>query len=99
SPADLRSFPTRRSSDLIALHACRELEGVALLSRGSEGLDRQPVGARREIVEKRRSLPALGDRRAIGEDHGSGALDVSLRRVGLRSEEHTSELQSLAYLV
>src|SRR2546425_8724414 len=42
-------------------------------------------------------------RRGVGEGHGivDAVVDVLLDRpdVGLRSEEHTSELQSLAYLV
>src|SRR5205823_14544296 len=73
------SFPTRRSSDLLA--ARRDADAA----RAHE----------RRLLRRGRGLAQLagaGDRRLAGAD----ADHVWHRR---RSEEHTSELQSLAYLV
>src|SRR5205823_12382184 len=96
-PPDLQPFPTRRSSDL-------ELDALFKLAlRGRVGVERGPVEVRadrelREIV--------CGS----GADSNSDPSWCSGRRrwrwrvralhdVPQRSEEHTSELQSLAYLV
>src|SRR5205814_3733487 len=87
APRDLPSFPTRRSSDLAADPGVRA-EAVRVLHERrahADGGHRTPHGA----VRGRREGPGRepGDRRA-GE---------TLR--ALRSEEHTSELQSLRHLV
>src|SRR5437762_10592854 len=81
---DLHSFPTRRSSDLRS---------------GSEGdpgprselRDAQSTGGVREAA----GLDPRGDPR-IGAYH---RVPAQRHAPGLRSEEHTSELQSPMYLV
>src|SRR5690606_40875651 len=93
----LRSFPTRRSSDLLSDDLERQLvddlvvvgaratDDVALLEDGQRDLDR------------RRLLTAgVGEQRQRkgGADDGR-----DLKRPPLRSEEHTSELQSRENLV
>src|SRR5205823_14245068 len=88
-PRDLRSFPTRRSSDLVV--AGREVEeAVAAFAVGGEGA--RDVGALDRHSGARESK-AGGVSDAAGDD---SSRDLSQ---GRRSEEHTSELQSLAYLV
>src|SRR5205823_14027162 len=98
TPHHLRSFPTRRSSDLLHQrgHPVRD-ELVERLDVVREAADdharavafvepeRKPLQMAEELVPE------------VGED----ALADPARQVGLhiRSEEHTSELQSLAYLV
>src|SRR5262245_62273731 len=83
SPRHLHPFPTRRSSDL-------ETEG----HRGQGDVLRRGTG-----IQERQHLPTL-------ESHGDlGPLEVGAdqddrRGIGQkRSEEHTSELQSLRHLV
>src|SRR5205823_13446935 len=87
-PRYLHSFPTRRSSDLRA-------PSIA-------------TGKRRACRHKAvRSAPALGARRGAGSDPGQWPdrpcrphrLHHMATVLARRSEEHTSELQSLAYLV
>src|SRR5205823_12088961 len=80
---DLPSFPTRRSSDLPDIWA----EGVRFpaLKLVEKGTKRRDVEYM--MAANSRTPTFLGDLRAQ-----VGATE-------LRSEEHTSELQSLAYLV
>src|SRR5205823_12889999 len=95
---DLPSFPTRRSSDLGA-HG--EL-GCVQLRHGRFLLERRAV-----LLEPRRVIHEVLGRldfgRHVGEremhtlEAGDGLAELPASRV--RSEEHTSELQSLAYLV
>src|SRR5690606_41846065 len=91
----LHSFPTRRSSDLIANIVCVRLELAlvesnaitALKLKAGEGInagDPRP----RQLVENQRAFAR----------HGRPAVVINLRtaeiEVNVRSEEHTSELQS-----
>src|SRR5205823_12330784 len=82
-PPDLHSFPTRRSSDL---------EDVAHVLAPSD----QRVGDQLAVT-----APGHGFR--TQDRRGSGPRELPQPRQRLlepgRSEEHTSELQSLAYLV
>src|SRR5205823_9293021 len=96
-PSALHSFPTRRSSDLrdsaLALDNTLRHTGLEdqpfLLRDRFQALGRLLVGGRLEHI------------------HGAALADGEVELVGLRrgqdedrrSEEHTSELQSLAYLV
>src|SRR5205814_9252380 len=84
---ELHSFPTRRSSDL-ARSVCRPHAASAGERKASEhhGPLRATLRNRR-----RRGLPGLS---------GHLRLRAVVRaRAGSRSEEHTSELQSLRHLV
>src|SRR5205823_13349856 len=90
----LHSFPTRRSSDLV-------LDPVLALEVGRAGQDALAVEqdrvehlhhAGRGRVEGRAGLEQV-------DDLGAALARPLDDRVDARSEEHTSELQSLAYLV
>src|SRR5205823_14414388 len=95
-PAPL-SFPTRRSSDLRAKRAVRDLVFVSV--EGGDGRDGLANDAERGRQIERHPSFTRGDEqfgqpdavRGVGEHGEIGAAE--------RSEEHTSELQSLAYLV
>src|SRR5205823_9231296 len=84
-PRDLHSFPTRRSSDLDARPARR-----LPLVREPE-LHGRARAADGEVAADRLHAPSVSLVRDLGRDRRD--------RRRLRSEEHTSELQSLAYLV
>src|SRR3546814_7014804 len=84
------SFPTRRASDLLA--------GVE--AGGSVGGVDRPGGHRVEHLQggyQRPRLEELDLQAAVGGglDVGEGPLDVLAEHVEVRSEEHTSELESL----
>src|SRR5205823_12647024 len=94
---DLHSSPTRRSSDLQALedevqhgHVVAEreaeVEGEHVLHVHEEAEPERLVET--ESLAELRHVLGRGRARLAGED-----------LCGVRSEEHTSELQSLAYLV
>src|SRR5205823_13781318 len=93
-PRALRSFPTRRSSDLtlqpelLQLHGHNEHVERLDLPHGRER--RRPGAPDAELVDWYRPWPSHGNVR-------QRRSAVCERRS--RSEEHTSELQSLAYLV
>src|SRR5205823_13361672 len=85
----LLSLPTRRSSDLAVLFATALRRLTARLDSGHATV----VGSRLSSILASASHPAVsGGIRSAGENG---------RKPGThhRSEEHTSELQSLAYLV
>src|SRR5205823_14339852 len=95
----LRSFPTRRSSDLLVN---RDLRGDLVgLGEGGEGTRCRWQIAEQNFLARR---AARAQRRQQPDEHGErksrvhGALLCCLPQFA-RSEEHTSELQSLAYLV
>src|SRR5205823_7460448 len=96
---DLHSFPTRRSSDLVAGR-----EGDAQLLRGAAG---GGPAARAGVLWRQRSLAAGARavvvgvqllRRAARRGRHLRPQRGDAARARARSEEHTSELQSLAYL-
>src|SRR5205823_11390094 len=91
---DLDSFPTRRSSDLRGRQAHRRGGGSGQAQRG--------VGMN-AAGWLRRARPLLGTLVEIGVARGTGDAVTAgfdaIAAVQARSEEHTSELQSLAYLV
>src|SRR5690606_40006471 len=84
NPVALPSFPTRRSSDLTSLMSLHMLVQIPLLT-----------------------LAGVFIERAVRARHGTSAGDVakaecvgwSYNEYGMRSEEHTSELQSRENLV
>src|SRR5205823_13739287 len=84
---DLHSFPTRRSSDLV-LEAEFDRRLVAHLDELFQLRLEQLADFLAGLVGR---LPPVGQ--------FGGLQDLANFRVGVRSEEHTSELQSLAYLV
>src|SRR5205823_8387238 len=94
-PPHLPSFPTRRSSDLLGNYPhAQELAQRAI----GDGLPNGPPAPADAHAALAISTVMLGD--------AQGALAIALdasRRLDRdypgRSEEHTSELQSLAYLV
>src|SRR5205823_14689626 len=91
----LHSFPTRRSSDLdlaAASSAC-----AVRASTSPESRRRRLLPFEKGFPLRPRSLGPNGD----GSSAASGVTGPSLimTRRSWRSEEHTSELQSLAYIV
>src|SRR5205823_15009691 len=90
APRDLLSFPTRRSSDL---HRICSARFFAQLRRGSIfATARQRVGCGRPRSD-------TFCNRGLARESLGIRPDNSRWRREARSEEHTSELQSLAYLV
>src|SRR5205823_13514498 len=89
APPDLHSFPTRRSSDL---RGEADRAAQRLRHRGRTIVARYAAAGRGPAAGA--PIPKARDRRDAGPDAARrcGRLDR-------RSEEHTSELQSLAYLV
>src|SRR5205823_12530432 len=83
----LRSFPTRRSSDLVAAK-----ENVAAEQRK---VRRVAAAAAHDAALHLRQIE--GD--AVLQQMAGQHLLLPAAHVRSRSEEHTSELQSLAYLV
>src|SRR5205823_8133186 len=90
---DLHSFPTRRSSDLADEGLLRHVVGQHAVPRQVIGVAPGVALACPDQVFEGRTIPALGP---------ADGLRVRIAHApssALRSEEHTSELQSLAYLV
>src|SRR5206468_9113144 len=92
----LRSFPTRRSSDLINAAVRAQLEQLEQVILA--GFTHEPVI---ELSEALVAAAPSGLSRCFYADNGSSAVEVAVkmsfhywRNVGRRSEEHTSELQS-----
>src|SRR5205823_13874044 len=95
----LHSFPTRRSSDLEDCggmgrgHSVRKRESLRVLMIAPTSFF-SDYGCHVRILEEARGLQGCGHRVVICTYHHGGAVpDLTIR-----SEEHTSELQSLAYL-
>src|SRR5205823_7156726 len=93
------SSPTRRSSDLKALQSwLREKEptGEALKRVGPlrRPADRSVVALALDYTP---SVIVTGDRALVNRARALGLGSVSAPDMVQRSEEHTSELQSLAY--
>src|SRR5205823_9022534 len=90
---DLHSFPTRRSSDLLrAQHIVPwHMVIIGAGSASNRRLRDIVVAGRQEYIAGNRELNHLSDRPI----HAKQVVNREIER----SEEHTSELQSLAYLV
>src|SRR5207253_8947872 len=86
---DLHSFPTRRSSDLMAKYHA-SLEPV-------EAMYERELARQTELAEIRQELYERGTLSASDVQQGRRALVKAQKDV--RSEEHTSELQSRGHLV
>src|SRR5205823_11542867 len=96
---DLHSFPTRRSSDLAIHGTC--CEGVRQFSNPSQKKEYLP-----QMISGKKFAGFSLTEPGAGSDARN--LQTTARLEGgqwlvngtkMRSEEHTSELQSLAYLV
>src|SRR5205814_10706584 len=91
-PLALHSFPTRRSSDLIR----NDKQGAHF------DFDRQPWPCGTCNVPPRRLTAPSPDRNrglTDSQHRGSAAIRSGSNGSASRSEEHTSELQSLRHLV
>src|SRR5205823_14943289 len=93
--AAIHSFPTRRSSDLHEHQPFEEMNVLLILEQ-------------RAVQRRDDGLAVLGTQRLGRDVFGEEELQPVEKLAGgrlllqpgnLRSEEHTSELQSLAYLV
>src|SRR5205814_10288760 len=96
APRALLSFPTRRSSDLGA--------GVTIGSHSASHPSFSDLTEEQQETELRESKLALekGLGRAVdffAYPYGDAGRDAAVSERLLRSEEHTSELQSLRHLV
>src|SRR5262245_46017679 len=95
SPRDLPSFPTRRSSDLAPDGQPPGPRGPRAHRHRGGGV-RGRRGARRPLARGRRGAPVARHR----PDRDRAPREVQLDHLDPpRSEEHTSELQSLRHLV
>src|SRR5205823_14720727 len=94
---DLASFPTRRSSDLE--HDCGTDDHIDLPIRTQDGLNKSLLG--RVVSEDLRKPLSSGKpgKTVVAERGETVTLGLLEEIEAERSEEHTSELQSLAYLV
>src|SRR5205823_14137192 len=98
-PRSSPSFPTRRSSDLLGITGRALVVGVG----GWIALDVAATGLRSLAIVAAGGLVVYGASLAIAFRAGVWRTRQVQTRKGdgqaqLRSEEHTSELQSLAYL-
>src|SRR5205823_13485372 len=94
----LHSFPTRRSSDLRQLVLTIPDVNVSDQATNQTALAYAIENGNREMV--RTLLGAGADINARSRDGQTALMSLNGKaNVDLRSEEHTSELQSLAYLV
>src|SRR5205823_14054630 len=95
---DLHSFPTRRSSDLYSNHCGQSRTGSSDAALFAYHLVSQPVvlgthGRKRNYE----TVYYAGQKLPFAQPPDAGPVLSACR--AQRSEEHTSELQSLAYLV
>src|SRR5205823_14628052 len=84
----LKSLPTRRSSDLTARISRTIIQERSSLKELSPSSDTPILTARFTSMSKLKT-----------EKFNTGPANLPVRTIWRRSEEHTSELQSLAYLV
>src|SRR5205807_9719006 len=99
SPSHLPSFPTRRSSDLASVRISERRQvsdrTAARLVLVDVGVTERDVARRLvDVRDRDRELLVEVQRAAVGRAYADG-----VRALRLRSEEHTSELQSPCNLV
>src|SRR5205814_4884863 len=85
----LHSFPTRRSSDLVS-----RLEGGLVAELKEPDRD-----VKRAVLERLLTQQGANPEAALIDYLSDRPTDSVRSPVGMRSEEHTSELQSLRHLV
>src|SRR5205823_13736142 len=96
TPHHLPPLPTRRSSDLkppTKRSAAKDWPGIAA------GTSRHSATVAPRSAKLARSPSAAGRTCFPAQSRGTCSREWSVEGVVGRSEEHTSELQSLAYLV
>src|SRR5205823_14869125 len=98
-PRHRHSFPTRRSSDLAGL-LCDDTAAVAIYLERHDRVGEPFAVVIEEQQRVEESVAELVMQRLIGVGDVEPAFDHAAgdELPGIRSEEHTSELQSLAYL-
>src|SRR5205823_7883092 len=96
-PRSLHSFPTRRSSDLLPVRILQDVFVVIVVwqRRNRLGVSLLPHPQPAASTRARRCWWYSRTRWLVRRSGSTWRT----RRSGSRSEEHTSELQSLAYLV
>src|SRR5205823_13119443 len=96
---DLHPFPTRRSSDLAYERVLGPDHPSTLGSRNNLANAYRAAGRAEKAVALHEQVLAARQR-LLGPDHPDTAQSQNnlARAIVTRSEEHTSELQSLAYL-
>src|SRR5262249_60553559 len=97
-PRALHSFPTRRSSDLSTLfpHVATCVDDLCVIrSMVADNINHTGASLQMNTGEQAFSRPSLGSWLV----YGLGSENRSLPGFVVRSEEHTSELQSLTNLV
>src|SRR5205823_6779951 len=92
----LHSFPTRRSSDLFAAEGAMVGHGGIVVFD-----DTVDMAAQARFAMEFCAIESCGKCTPcrIGAVRGVEVIDKIIAGIDRRSEEHTSELQSLAYLV
>src|SRR5207247_5028600 len=96
---NLQSFPTRRSSDLIA--DVRDFEDVVVAKINDAPIHIRDIGTVEDGTIEQRTLSRLNGvpNVTIEIRRQSGANTIEVINAAKRSEEHTSELQSRVDLV
>src|SRR5207244_9955185 len=95
----LPSFPTRRSSDLSPDVAALDVAEIAGEAREPAALALEGLATPHELAVELVGLPADYVQLLLEESYlAAQVLAALLERRGLRSEEHTSELQSPDHL-
>src|SRR5262249_59739187 len=90
----LLSFPTRRSSDLVGRHGTRRLRRIRYPRKGELRVPPRELAIAQAGVQRELVAGAVRNVQPIVDGVGSAG-----RNQMHRSEEHTSELQSLTNLV
>src|SRR5690606_41375714 len=97
-PPALPPFPTRRSSDLFYT---RDELALAMQRRSLQG-DLRSLAVKQEIAGRAyqlRAIRAMAESFASGRRRGLLTMATGTGKTRMRSEEHTSELQSRENLV
>src|SRR5205823_14142377 len=94
----LHSFPTRRSSDLIQKRDAQGNWSIIATPGTAAGQIRDPTALAADTAGNLYVVDSGNSRLQKRDVQGTWSM-IATYGTALRSEEHTSELQSLAYLV